>query len=191
MAGREYRSFAVRDDLLKGGPLLSFQENFPRDQIAADLVASLSTGVMTVVALPLAQNDQISTLTFLSGATAMVTPTNLWAALYDPSGNLLQQSTTGTPAWGADTALAFALNAVVVAGATAVYFAALMVAATTVPTLMGKTVGRASASGAVVTGQVPLARTAGSALTTTAPATIATPTTIATIPYCVAQDTRS
>jgi anaerobic glycerol-3-phosphate dehydrogenase len=52
-----------------------------------------------------------------------------------------------------------------------------------VPTLEGVTLENAVAAGAIVSGMPVLAQTSGSALTTTAPATIATPTTVATIPF--------
>ena len=183
-----YRAYAFRDTLLNAATGSTFVENFPRDQITTDLVASLVTAVMTTVALPLQQGESVSTLTFLSGATALGTPTHAWAALYDAGGNLLQQSADQPAlAWAADTAVTFTLAAATVVAAAGVYFAALMVAATTVPTLMGKTTGRAKAAGAILTGQKVLAQNSGSALTTTAPSTIASPTTQAVIPYCVAQ----
>jgi anaerobic glycerol-3-phosphate dehydrogenase len=68
---------------------------------------------------------------------------------------------------------------------TGVYYAAVMVKATTVPTLAGVTAENAAANGAIVSGQAVLAQTSGSSLTTTAPATVASPTTVATIPYVV------
>jgi hypothetical protein len=187
MPGINYRAQSFRDLLLQGSPTVPLVENFPRDQIATDLVASLSSGVMTSVAIILQQGDVVTSLSFLSGATALVTPTNEWAALYDTGGNLLAQSTTGTPAWAADTFQTFTLATAQTIVTTGVYFASLMVQATTVPTLMGKTLSRAAASGALVAGMKSLARTSGSALTTTAPATIASPTNVATIPYVVVQ----
>lgn len=183
-----YRAYNYRETLLDAASGSTFVANFPRDQISADLVASLVTAIMTSIAMPLQQGENISTITFLSGATALGTPTHAWAALYDPSGTLLAQSTDQPAlAWAADTAVAFTLatsQSISVAG---VYYVALMVAATTVPTLMGKSVGRAKAAGAILTGQKVLAQNSGSALTTTAPATIASPTAQAVIPYCVAQ----
>lgn len=187
MPGTNYHASSFRDQQLQGMPTVILVENFPRDQITTDLVASLATGVMTSVAVILQQGDIVTSLSFLSGATALGTPTNEWAALYDTGGNLLAQSTAATPAWAADTFLGFTLTAPVTITATGVYYASLMVAATTVPTLMGKTTGRAAAAGALIAGMKVLARTSGSALTTTAPATIATPTTVATIPYVVIQ----
>lgn len=187
MPGLNYHGWDPRDFLLAGSPTATLAENFPRDQVSTDLVASLASGVMTSVAVPLQAGDTVNSLSFLSGATALVTPTNEWAALYSPAGVLLAQSATVTTAWAADTYKTFALATPQVIPSTGVYYAAVMVAATTVPTLMGKTTGRAPAAGALVAGMVLLAQTSGSALTTTAPGTIASPTAIATIPYCVLQ----
>jgi hypothetical protein len=175
-----------RSFLLSGSPSSSLRESFPRDQIAADL-AALATGVATHVALPLKAGDVVRTLSFLSGATAAGTPTNHWAALYDTAGNLLAQSADLlTAAWAADTVKAFTLASLVQVTLSGVYYATCMVKATTPPSLMGKSVNRAAAAGAIVAGQAVLAQTSGSALTGTAPATIATPTTVATLPYVAA-----
>lgn len=158
-------------------------ENFPRIEIAADLSA-LTTQVMLSVGVPIQAGEPIVSLSFLSGATAAGTPTNYWAALYDPSGALMAQSADQlTAAWAADTAKTFTLTTPQAASVSGIYYAALMVKATTPPSLMGKSVNRAAAAGAIASGQKVLAQTSGSALTGTAPATIATPTTVANVPY--------
>jgi hypothetical protein len=69
--------------------------------------------------------------------------------------------------------------------AAGVYYAAIMVKATTPPTLVGANLGIAGAGASILSSKV-LAQTSGSALTTTAPATIASGTTIATVPLVVA-----
>ncbi|MGH7746090.1 MAG: hypothetical protein ACREQ5_15160 [Candidatus Dormibacteria bacterium] len=184
-------AFTERDYYLSGqpGPGARLSESFPRDQISTDLVASIATGVMTSVAILLSQGDIITNLSFLSGATPASVPLHSWFALYSSAATpaLLQQTADQlTGAWAADTVITLALAAPVVIATTGVYYASVMVVATTVPTLMGKTTARASAAGAIVAGQVILARTSGSALTTTAPATITGGATLATMPYCVA-----
>jgi hypothetical protein len=180
-------AFDTRNYLLNGKPTALLAESFPRDQISTDLVASLVTQVMTSVALPLVQGDRVTNLSFLSGATAASVPTNWWFALYDASGALLQQSADQlTAAWAADAVKTLALASPVVIPVDGIYYAAIMVKATTVPTLMGKTTARAAAAGAVDSRQKVLAQNSGSGLTTTAPATIASPTTQAVVPYCVA-----
>ncbi len=192
MAGTNYRGWEKRRWLLDGSPTVTLVESFRREEITTDLVASLVTAVMTSVALPLQAGDVVTTLGFLSGATAGGTLTNEWAALYDTSATpaLIAQSTSVTTAWAADTFKTFTLATAYTVPKDGVYYAALMIAATTVPTLMGKLVGtttRLLPSTGIVTGQLALAQNSGSSLAATAPATIATPTVQSTVPYCIAQ----
>ena len=162
--------------------------NMRRGQVVSNC-AALTTQVMTSVALPLMNGDVVTNLTFLSGATQAGTPTNWWFALYDNSATpalIAQTADQTSTAWAANTAITLALSAPYTATKTGVYYAAVMVKATTPPTLAGITLENAAAAGALITGQKILAQTSGSALTTTAPATIATPTTVATIPLVIA-----
>ncbi len=164
----------------------TLRESALRRLSGADL-AALTTQVMTDVALYLEKGDVVAYLTFVSGATAAATPTNWWYALYNPAGDTLLGQTADqlTAAWAANTPKKLALGTPYTVPTTGVYRAAIMVKASTVPTLAGVSV-RAAVSAPVVTGQVALAQTSGSGLTTTAPATIATPTAVGTVPYVVA-----
>lgn len=156
--------------------------SFDRSLISADL-AALTTQVMLSVGVAVQAGEPVSSITFLSGATAAGTPTNWWFALYDPSGTLISQTADQlTAAWAADTAKTLSLP-VPFAGPAGIYYAAIMVKATTPPSLMGRSVNRVAAAGAVAAGQKVLAQTSGAALTGTAPATIATPTTVVNVPY--------
>jgi hypothetical protein len=160
-------------------------ENYGRELISADL-AALTTQVMLCVGVPVQGGEPVASITFLSGATAANVPTNYWAALYRPDGTLIVQSPDKlTAAWAADTAVTFTLSAPFGGGDAGVYYAALMVKATTPPSLMGRSVNRATASGAIASGQKILAQTSGSGLTGTAPATIAAggPLTVVNVPY--------
>lgn len=65
------------------------------------------------------------------------------------------------------------------------YYAAFMMKATAVTSLVGRTLALAGASTGSISGQKALAQTSGSSLTTTAPATVATPTDSALVPYVV------
>lgn len=171
--------------LMEGSPSGLLTSNFTRREINADLSA-LTTQVMLSVAVPLQVGDLVTNITFKSGATGAGTPTNWWFALYDNSATpaLLSQSADQTStAWAANTAKTLALGTAQRVTASGVYYATVMVKATTVPTLIGVSVGLAGAAGAIVSGQAVLAQTSGSALVATAPATIASPTTVATVPY--------
>jgi hypothetical protein len=158
--------------------------NLPR--VGLDDVASAATGVMVSVALWLNAGDLVSSLTFISAGTAAGTPTNQFAALYSSAATpaLLAQSADGTnSAWAADTAKTFTLASPVRIATSGIYWAALSVTATTVPTLVGSSAGAKP----VLTGEGNLAQTSGSALTATAPATIATPAFKRQVPLVIAQ----
>lgn len=176
-----------REWLLAGMPVAGYRDNMPRLQAGGDL-AALTTQVMTSVALPLQAGDVVASLTFKSGATAAGTPTNWWFALYDDSATpaLLAQSTDQlTAAWAASTAKTLALATPQLISRAGIYYAAVMVKATTVPTLVGASTQAGASAGFLSTDKV-LAQTSGSALTTTAPATIATPTAVGTVPLVLA-----
>jgi hypothetical protein len=168
--------------LLAGTPSGLDRRNLDRFDCDADLSA-LTTQVMLSVALPLQAGDTVSSLSFKSGGTAAGTPTNWWFALYGPDGALLSQSADQTSAaWAADTTKTLALGTAQPIGAAGVYYAAIMVKATTPPTLVGVALGRAGLSTGFTAADKVLAQTSGSGLTATAPATIASPTAVATVP---------
>lgn len=182
-------------DMLNGGAMI--RESIPaRAAAMSDLGGSvLTTQVMLSAAVPCMAGDQISKIAMQSGATAAGTPTNWWFALYDPAGNLVAQTADQlTAGWAANAVKDLSLVSFLVSGSAAqpvtlqssgVYFAAVMVKATTTPSLVGATTFHAGISTGLVTGQKQLAQTSGSALTGTAPPTIATPTGVVNRPYVV------
>lgn len=161
-----------------------YRENFDAGDQTSDVAAALTTQVLTSTAIVLEPGDRVTSLSFLSGATAAGTPTNWFFALYDTAGALIAQTADQlTAAWAADTVKTLALATAYNVTALGVYYAAIMVKATTVPSLICKVAGRAAANGALLTGYKVKAQTSGSGLTTTAPATIATPTTVVNRPW--------
>lgn len=177
---------AFEDWLFAGSPTAIRRPNLQRRGITTDHAAALTTQVMTHVAVPVNVGDIISSITFVSGATAADTPTNCFFALYSSAGALLSQSADQTTtAWAADTATTLALAAPQTITADGIVYAAIAVKATAVPSLVGMLLPRAAVSTGWLTGAVRLAGTSGSSLTATAPATIATPTAVTKIPYCV------
>lgn len=165
-----------------------FRRNLPRhglyDSAGDTGQVALVTEVMTSVPIYLHAGDVITNLSFRSGATAAGTPLNWWFALYSKAATpalLSQSADQTTTAWAANTTKTLALAAAQTIAESGIYWAALMVKATTVPTLLG-CVG----APAIVTGERNLSQSSGSALTATAPATIATPTAKQFIPYVVA-----
>lgn len=172
--------------LFEGSPSGLLTSNLPRRDATGNLSA-LTTQVMLSVALPLQAGDVVTNLTFVSGDTAANTPTNWWFALYDPAGALIAQTADKTStAWAANTAKTLPLATAYMVTTPGVYYAAIMVKATGCPTLVGVATQNAVMNGALGLGMKVLAQTSGSSLTTTAPATIATPTTVATIPLVIA-----
>lgn len=170
---------------LMGGSTF-YRENFDAGEQSTDVAAALTTQIMTAVPIVLEVGDRVTSLSFLSGATAASVPTNWWFALYDTAATpalLFQSADQLTAAWAADTIKTLALSTAYVAPATGVYYAAIMVKATTVPSLICKVAGRAAANGALLTGYKVKGLTSGAALTTTAPATLATPTTVVNRPW--------
>lgn len=186
MARQPSQSF-VEQYVRYGAPSnVVFADSFPRTEATADL-AALTTQVMSSCGLPLESGNVVTSLSFISGATAAGVPTNWWFALYTPDGVLMAQSADQlTTAWAANTVKTLALSRPFVIPTAGLYYAAIMVKATTVPTLVGKALQNAVVAGNCGLSASILTQTSGSALTTTAPATIASPTTVANLPFCMA-----
>lgn len=173
--------------LLNGSPSGVLRANLRRSECGGNLTA-LATGVMTSAALYLEAGDVVTYLSFCSATTAANTPLNWWFALYSTASTpalLAQTADQTTTAWGANTVMKVALASPYTVVTTGIHYASVMVKATTCPTLLGASLN-VNASAAVVTGQKILAQTSGSTLTDTAPSTIASATTVATVPYVVA-----
>lgn len=158
--------------------------------------AFAATGIAAAVAIPVVQGDVISTINVPVGATAGATITHGFAALYSGIATpaLLKQSTDigTTAAITAEVLYPFALTApVTITQANApngfVYASvAFAQAAGTIPTVVGVTLlNSAAAYQWFATGPLFLAATHGSGLSTTAPATIASPSAKAFAPYVV------
>jgi hypothetical protein len=169
-------------------PATFYRSNLPRiglyDSASDTGSAPLTTQIMTAVPLALAAGDVITNLSFQAGATAAGTPTNWWVALYDTTAVpvLMSQSADQlTAAWAAFAVKTLPLAAAQTITKPGIYWAALMVKATTVPSLMGS-IGVKP----IVSTERNLAVTSGSALTGTAPGTLASPTVANFVPYCVA-----
>lgn len=173
-----------REYLLNGSN--NYLESIVLPSLIADC-AALTTQVMTLVAVPCYQGAVVTNISFKSHTTAAGTPTNWWFALYDPNFNLIAQSADqGAAAWGTFTAKTLALTAPYTIPAAGVYYAAIMVKATTPPSLDGISSSTSQTAAAAYTaGQKLIAGTFGAALTTTAPGSAATPAATGSIPYCV------
>jgi hypothetical protein len=192
----DHAAVATRPDALQLGSV-AYRESFTRFLGGTNL-AALSSGAMTLVALALYAGDVVTSLSFLSGATGLTQGTNndghWWFALYDPGGATLLAQTADqtTTAWAGSTIKTLALAAPQTIAATGLYLAAVMVNPGTggspaVPTLRGAagTTGLFGTTGWPA-GVKHLAATAGSGLTTTAPAGPLTLAASANGLYCMA-----
>jgi len=153
-----------------------------------DGATALTTQVCTSVAVPVEYGDIISKVTMLVGATAAGSPTNSWAALYSGIATpaLMAQSADGTSAAiAASGAFTFTLATPQVVtpvnAPNGFLYVSIMVKAT-VPTLASVTNATAVTYKWFTNSPLFLAATHGSALTTTAPATIVTPAAQALTP---------
>lgn len=165
------------DWLLRGAPQASGtfgiinggRANIAPHQLATDNGA-LTTGQILYVALPLQAGDIVNKVGYRVGATAGATLAHLVSGLYDPNGNLLAQSTdqqtttitsgvptnsTAVTALTANTPVAFILGSntvptpiqIVTPG---VYYVAICVTGTTMPSLAGLALANASLQGPVM-----------------------------------------
>jgi hypothetical protein len=181
----------VRDALgwanaaLPASPSTFYRSNMPRvglyDSVSDSGSVALTTQVMTSVPIYLTAGDVVTNISVTSGTTAAGTPTNYWLALYDTQATpalIAQTADQTSTAWAAFTTKTLALSAAYTVVKTGIHWVGVHVKATTVPTLIGT-----MAIPPIVTGERNLAQTSGSALTATAPATIATPTVARFVPY--------
>lgn len=174
------------DHLRQGSPVNStLDESFPRWLCATDNAIS-ATGVAHATAVTLNAGDVITNITFVTGGTAAVTPTAGFVALYSAAATpalLAQSADFGSTARAANTAFTVALATPQTITADGLYYVSISFTAGTVPTLRGISTGNAVMAGALGLSMKVLAQSHGSAVGATAPATIATPTTVATPVY--------
>lgn len=146
-----------------------------------------ATQVMYHVGIPVVVGDSITSINFRTGSTAANTPTNWWVALYDNQATpalIAQSADQLTAAVGATSPFTVALAGGPFVMTGNLVYAAMMFKATTVPTMTGVSLAGAASAGYFGT-QRRMAGSSGSALTGTAPGTIATPTASQGIPYVV------
>jgi hypothetical protein len=170
--------------LRQGSPTnTTYAESFPRHQAASN-TAIAATGVVHSSTVPLQFGDVAGAVTFITATQAAVTPTAGYAALRAPDGTIVAQTANfADTARAANTVYKIAFTSPYLVTTPGLYIIDLSFTAGTVPTVAGKSVVNAVVNGAVVTGAPVLARTHGSSVGATPPATIATPTTVATLPW--------
>jgi hypothetical protein len=165
----------------------TFEESLPRWSADANNAIG-ATGVAHATPIPLQAGEVISNITFVTATTAAGTPTAGFVALYSSAATpaLLGQSADfATTARAANTAYTVPLATPVTIERAGLYWVSIAFAAATVPTLRGATLGNAALAAALRTGMPVAAQSHGSSLTGTAPATIASPTAVATPCYYI------
>jgi hypothetical protein len=183
------RGPAFNEDYLKqGSPATSavYIENMRRTEVTSGAVVIGATGIMTSVAIPIQAGDVITNITFRSGATAASVPTHWGFGLYSAAAALLAQTADQTTtAWAANTTKTLALATPQLITVPGLYYAAIWMTATTQISCSGAILAHLDLSTGLMTTEKVLAQSSGSGLTTTLPATIATPTSLIGVPYVV------
>jgi len=191
MPAGDFRGLSMRDYLFLGSPSATLFENFPHDQITTDCAIG-ATGLMTAVAIPLRQGSTISKISFLVGATAGATLTHQYTALYSTAATpalLAQSADAAAASMAANTAFTGTLVTPYVVPADGLYYAAICVTGTTIPTLIGKVTALNATVGAALNtlGGWPVVCATYTGAASIAPATLASPTVLAVQPYALLQ----
>lgn len=166
-----------RETLLNGGVFV--RQTMERESVtAATVTLPATTGIMHLNAVQCFAGDVITNISVRWGGTGAGTPVNWWFALYDNAaspanliGQTADQTTTAIP--GTNTTTLALTGGPFALTSSGIYYAAVMVKATTTPTLCGKGLAAPTVTSGLIAGQKTIACSGGAALTTTAPATVA------------------
>lgn len=187
--GRGFVKQFDTNDWLNGDPYggtVAFETYDRRIGTAAVTPTGWTTGILWVTRMPLPRAAVVTNLSFRTGATAVGTPANWWFGLWDPDGTLMAQTADQTStAWATTTTKTLALSAVQTTTRTGLYYAGVMVKATTMPTILAAPNPLAAVGGGLVTTQAVGAAVTTATYTTTAPATLPTLTATGEFAYCV------
>lgn len=174
-----------REWFLEGKPTnTTFATNLSRTALVGN-IAIAATGVAHATrTMPLNPGDKATNITFITGGTAANTPTAGYAALRDPSGAVVAKTADfGNTARGANTAFTVAFESAYLVTEGGLFYVEISFTAGTVPTLAGVAMENAVCNDDLGLSAPVLAQTHGSAVGATPPASIATPTTVANIPF--------
>lgn len=145
-------------------------ETIPRELLNEVNTSALTSGTLRFQAIYLQAGQVVTNISIYSATTAAATPTNGFFALYDSNRNLLANCANfTTEAWAANTVKTKALTTPYKVPTSGLYYVGIMIAATTVPTLIGHTARTANTVGGA--GAIIQGNTASTGLTTTLPAT--------------------
>lgn len=159
--------YSVPADAVNVGIAGTVAETLDRRHCEEVNTAALTSGTLHMHGVYLKRGQVITNISFFSATTAAGTPTNGMFALYDGSRNLLAQTANfTTEAWAANTIKTKALTAAYTVPTSGFYYVAIMITATTVPTLKGGT----ARTGGQLAGTAPILHgNSTTGLTTTLP----------------------
>jgi hypothetical protein len=115
-------------------------QTFPRGCDSGNL-AALSSGRLSLVGIMLPAGATVTNIVFMSATTAASAPTHQWFGLFDQNRVALRLTANATnAAWAANSTKSLALTQSFVTTYSGLHYLGIMVAATTVPTMMGSVV---------------------------------------------------
>lgn len=179
-AGSLGRAISGAQDALKRAGAIA--ETFSRAGATTGNVAGMLSGRLFLCALQLPANEPITSITFMSGGTALSGGTHQWFGLFDDALNALAFTSDDTSAsWNSSTEKTLALSSPFITTYSGLYYIGVMVTATTVPNLMGVASGGSANTGLapILTGTSTTGQTGVPALPFTAAALAA----VAGIPW--------
>jgi hypothetical protein len=142
-------------------------ETMPRTAGPVNVVGALTSGRVQLAAIALPTGLVVTNITFFTGTTAASLPTHWWVSLCNSSFVTLRSSADKlTTAMAANTQFTVALSSTFTTASAGLYYIAIMITATTPPTLLGS----AGPGGAgVISGVTPMSDLVGLTGQTTAP----------------------
>lgn len=153
-------------------------ETMDRNVCTETNTSLLSSGRMSLQAIWLPAGLTINSISFWSATTAGATLTHQLFGLYDINLNLLATTTDDTStAWAANSKKQLTLTTPFTTTYTGIHYLAIMVAATTVPTMKGNT---ARTDGSLAATAPSIGGTSNTGLTTALPATATAPAKVTT-----------
>ncbi len=128
-------------------PSGSIAETFSRIGAPFANQATLSSGRLQLVLIPLTAGQVISSITFVSSTTALASGTNQWFALFDAGRNQLAVTVDdGATAWASGSPKTLTITGGYTVPTTGAYYVGVVVVATTVPSLAGVAITTSAAS---------------------------------------------
>lgn len=144
-------TYGVARNALGEMPTGAFSLSTPSMNQASGDVALLTSGRGHLVRMGVLRGDVVTNINFLAGATAAVTPTNQWFALYSSArAKLGVTADDTTTAWAANAVKTLALASPYTVTADGFVYAEIVVVAATPPSL------RCQAGSAFITGVAPI-----------------------------------